>query len=106
MFPCSQIAEQIIIPNLLDRLDSKEKGAKVIETNLNNKCGESRKIFSISNKHKECVHNGEDHTAVDHTCEECSNRTNLEANYLKHSFSFKDVGKPFVRSQPVDSAVI
>ena len=71
-----------MIQNLKDCLDSKEKGAYVIETSLNNNCGESRKIFPISNKHKECVHKGEDPTAVDHTCEEQSNRTNLEANNL------------------------
>ena len=71
--------------NLLDLLDSKEKGA-FIETSPNNNCGESKKIFPISNKHKECVHTGEDHTAVDHTCEMHSYRTNLKANYLKHMF--------------------
>ena len=76
-----------MICSILDLLDAKEKGAKVIETSPNNNCGESRKIFPISNKHKECVHKGEDHTAVDHTCEERSYRTNLEANYLKYMFN-------------------
>ena len=49
-----------------------------------NLCGESRKMFPISNKHKECVHKRENHTAVDHTCDERSYITNLEASYLKH----------------------
>ena len=35
----------------------------------------------------EVVTKGEDHTAVDHTCEERRYRTNLEANYLKHIFN-------------------
>ena len=39
------------------------------------------------NKHTECVHIGEDHTAVDHKYEECSYRTNLAANYLEHIFN-------------------
>ena len=70
-----------------DLSDSKEKGAQVKEKSPNNNCGESRKVFTISNKHKECVHKGKDHTAVDYSCEERSYRTNLEANFLKHMFN-------------------
>ena len=40
-----------------------------------------------SNKPTESVHTGEDHTADDHKCEECSYRTNLAANYLQHMFN-------------------
>ena len=47
----------------------------------------SRKIFPISNKHKECNHKGEDHTAAYHTWEEHSYRTNIKANYLKNMFN-------------------
>ena len=49
-----------------------------------NLCGKSRKMFPISKKHKEFVHKRENHTAVDHTCDERSYRTNLEASCLKH----------------------
>ena len=69
-----ELKKKIMTQNLLDHLEHKQKLG-------------SRKIFPISNKHKEGFHKGEDHTAVDHTCEECSYRTNLKANYLKHMFN-------------------
>ena len=61
-----------MIPNHLDLLDSNENEHKLLKNSTNNKCGEHRKLFSISNKHKKCVHKGKDHTAVDDTCEERS----------------------------------
>ena len=44
-----------------------------------------------SNKHAESVHTGEDHTAGDFKCEECSYRNIFAANCLQRMLGFKMV---------------
>ena len=77
----SESQRKILIP------DIQESEEEDIELKEKYNCDECKKAFSNSEestKHKKVVHEENNHSAGDHKCEECSYRTNIAANYLKH----------------------
>ena len=102
----SESQRKILIPDILE---SEEEDVELQEKYNCDVCKETFSNSEESTKHKKGAHEENNHSAGDHKCEECSYRTNIAANYLKH-FLNNHITDEFANTinnlKPVDSAVV